>query len=218
MLRVHYLHCVNGHINQGSQKCISFGGVRADQAVSAEILKVIQPVAIDAALLAAEQTQQQTERIRALQLELEQAKYEARLAARRYDASDPENRLVTSELEARWNVMLCKVQEVTSKLNEVQEQTAGRPVVDRQELLRLAEDLPAVWDSSSSDVSLKQRITRILITEIVANVDDQSQEIVLIIHWVGGRHSELRVPRAKSGQHERRCWDGAFHHLAQFRT
>ena len=73
--------CMNGHINQGVPKCISFGGVRIDQAVSDEILKVVQPVAIDAALRAAEQrSQQQNERTRALELELEQARYEARLA------------------------------------------------------------------------------------------------------------------------------------------
>jgi hypothetical protein len=78
MLRVHYFKkrrnlrylCVNGHINQGTQKCISFGGMRADQAVSKEILKVIQPTAIDAALRAAEQIQQQqSNRVRTLRLE-----------------------------------------------------------------------------------------------------------------------------------------------------
>jgi DNA invertase Pin-like site-specific DNA recombinase len=211
MLRVHYFkkrrnlryQCVNGHINQGNQKCIAFGGVRADQAISAEILKVIQPTAIDAALQAAEQTQQQrSECLRALQLELEQAKYEARLAARRYESVDPENRSVSSELEARWNAALCRVQELESRVSQVQEQSAAVPV-DKEELLRLAKDLPGVWESPSIDANLKQRIIRILVQEVVADIDEQSQEITLVIHWVGGRHSELRVPRAKSGQHGR---------------
>jgi DNA invertase Pin-like site-specific DNA recombinase len=211
MLRVHYFkkrrnlryQCVNGHINQGNQKCIAFGGVRADQAVSAEILKVIQPAAIDAALQAAEQTQQQqSERMRALQLELEQAKYEARLAGRRYESVDPENRLVSSELEARWNAALSRVQEVESRVDRAQKQSVPVPV-DKQELLRLAKDLPDVWGSPSIDVNLKQRIIRILIQEVVADMDEISQEIVLVIHWVGGRHSELRMPRARSGQHGR---------------
>jgi hypothetical protein len=34
--------------------------------------------------------------------ELEEARYEARLAARRYEAVDPDKRLVAQELEARW--------------------------------------------------------------------------------------------------------------------
>jgi DNA invertase Pin-like site-specific DNA recombinase len=212
ILRVRYLkkrrnlryQCVNGHINQGTQKCISFGGVHADKAISSEILKVIRPAAIDAALQAAEQTQQQqNERTLALELELEQAKYEARLAARRYDAADPENRLVTSELEARWNATLSKVREATSRLSQAQVRSDGLPLLDKQELLRLAEDMPAVWESPFSDATLKQRIIRILVNEVVANIDDQSQEIVLIVHWAGGRHSELRFPRPKSGQHGR---------------
>ncbi|MGA7234546.1 MAG: helix-turn-helix domain-containing protein [Bryobacteraceae bacterium] len=172
--------------------------------VSAEILKVIQPIAIDAACQAADQlVQKRSEGTRAVELELEQARYEARLAARRYEAIDPENRLVASELESRWNVALCRVRELESRAEESRQEPTEAPAVNRDELLRLAEDLPAVWDSPLSDSGLKQRITRILIREIVADVDEQAQEIVLVIHWVGGRHAELRVAKSKSGHHSR---------------
>jgi hypothetical protein len=213
MLRVHYLgknrremryQCINGHINQGVPKCISFGGVRVDRAVSEEILNVCQPVAIDAALRAAEQkVQQQSERIRVLELELEQARYETRLASRRYESVDPDNRLVASELEARWNVSLCRVQDLENKLEQTRRESDAAPMVDKEELLRLAKDLPAIWELPTTDLALKQRITRILIREIVANVDEAAQEVVLVIHWAGGRHSELRVPKLKTGQHGR---------------
>ena len=213
MLRVHYLGkdhkemrylCINGHINQGIGKCISFGGVRADQAVSAEILKVIQPTAIQAALQAADQVQrQQSERVQTLELELEHSRYEARLAARRYEAVDPDNRLVASELEARWNATLSRVHELERRLERVQQEIYAAPSVNVDELLRLAEDLPAVWESPTSDANLKQRILRILIQEIVADVDEPAQEIVLVIHWVGGRHSEIRMAKPKTGHHSR---------------
>jgi len=213
MLRVHYLgkgrkemryQCVNGHINQGVPKCIAFGGVRVDQAVSGEILQVIEPMAIDAALEAAQQiAQQHGERTHALQLELEQARYEARLAARRYESADPENRLVASELEARWNVTLCRVRELESRLDQVQRESAAVPAIDKAELFRLTEDLPSVWNSPASDPSLKQKIIRILIQEIIADVDEHAQEIVLVVHWMGGRHSELCVPKIKTGRHGR---------------
>ncbi len=213
MLRVHYLGknrremrylCINGHINQGVPKCISFGGVRIDQAVSDEILKVVQPVAIDAAVRVAEQrSQQQNERARALELELEQARYEARLAGRRYESVDPDNRLVASELEARWNASLHRVKDLESKFDQITRESLNEPVIDKAGLLRLAEDLPAIWESPTTDLALKQRITRIMIEEIVANVDEQKQEVVLVIHWAGGRHSELRVPKLKTGHHGR---------------
>lgn len=213
MLRVHYLgknrqemryQCINGHINQGVPKCISFGGVRIDQAVSDEILKVVQPVAIDAALRAAEQrSQQQNERARALELELEQARYEARLAGRRYESVDPDNRLVASELEARWNISLHRIKDLESKFDQIMRESSNEPVIDKAGLLRLAEDLPAIWEAPTTDLALKQRIIRIVIEEIVANVDEPKQEVVLVIHWSGGRHSELRVPKLKTGHHGR---------------
>jgi DNA invertase Pin-like site-specific DNA recombinase len=213
MLRVHYLGknrqemrylCINGHINQGVPKCISFGGVRIDRAVSDEILKVVQPVAIDAALRAAEQrSQEQNEGARALELELEQARYEARLAGRRYESVDPDNRLVASELEARWNASLHRVKDLESKFDQIMREPSNEPVIDKAGLLRLAEDLPAVWESPTTDLALKQRIIRIVIEEIVANVDEQTQEVILVIHWAGGRHSELRVPKLKTGRHGR---------------
>jgi hypothetical protein len=172
--------------------------------VSAEILKAIQPMALDAALQAADQlTRQQSDRTRALQLEWEQARYEARLAARRYEATHPDNRLVAAELESRWNTALSRVRELESRVTQAKQESVSATVVTRDDLLALAEDLPSVWESPASDPSLKQRIIRILIQEIVADIDERTQEIVLVIHWVGGRHSELRVPKLKTGQHGR---------------
>jgi hypothetical protein len=116
---------------------------------------------------------------------------------------DPDNRLVASELEARWNASLRRVQDLENKLEQTRRESAAAPVIDKEELLRLAKDLPAIWELPATDLALKQRITRILIHEIVANVDEQAQEVVLVIHWAGGRHSELRVPKLKTGHHGR---------------
>jgi hypothetical protein len=136
-----------------------------------------------------------------LELELEQARYEAGLAARRYESVDPQNRLVASELEARWNVALEKVRALENRMQEAELSARARPVADKETLLALAEDLPAVWNSPETDMRLKQRIARILIQEIVADLDEKANEVVLIIHWQGGRHSELRVARNKNGHH-----------------
>jgi hypothetical protein len=60
-----------------------------------------------------------------------------------------------------------------------------------------------VWNSPATDMRLKQRIARILIEEIVADVNDSTAEIVLLIHWTGGRHSELRMKKNLTGRHSR---------------
>jgi hypothetical protein len=56
--------------------------------------------------------QRRHELSQALTLKLEQACYEARLAERRYEAVDPDQRLVAAELEARWNIALQKTREL----------------------------------------------------------------------------------------------------------
>jgi DNA invertase Pin-like site-specific DNA recombinase len=197
-------HCRGAHINHGGAWCISFGGLRPDRAVAAEILKAVQGNAIEAALeVAARVTEQRDLRHRALSLELEQAQYEVRLAARRYESVDPDNRLVAAELEARWNAALRTMGEVEQRLrqNDLPDQVTRVP--DKETLCSLAHDLPAVWNSTGADMRLKQRIVRILVEEIVADVDEAATEIVLLIHWRGGQHSELRMKKNPTGQHSR---------------
>ena len=77
--------------------------------------------AIEAALeVAARVAEQQRERHQALALELEASAilWKPRLAVRLYDAVDPDNRLVASELEARWNAALSAVGEVEQQLRD----------------------------------------------------------------------------------------------------
>ena len=196
--------CKGAHINHGADWCISFGGLRCDQAITEEILEAIGGNAVQAALDATEQMRQQRqEHRRSLQLESEQSRYEARLAARRYEAVDPDNRLVAAELEARWNDALRRSEELQAKLEQFDLATTSVAMPDKEILMSLAQDLPAIWDAPSSDMRLKQRIVRILIQEIVADVDEKSNEIILFIHWAGGRHSELRVKKNAPGRHNR---------------
>jgi len=199
--------CNAARSRYGEETCITFGGLRVDAAVSKEVLGAVSGNAIQAALEAAEQMQQKRRDLRtAVELELEQARYEARLAARRYESVDPDQRLVAAELEARWNAALQKVKGLESKLDEFDYDSQSVSAPNKQTLLSLAQDLPAIWNSLSTDMRLKQRIVRILIREIIADVDEKSREVVLVIHWAGGRHTELRVKKFETGR-SRRCTD-----------
>ena len=199
--------CSAARCQYGEKSCISFGGLRVDAAMSKEVLQAVSGNAVQAALEAAEQMQQKRQDLRqAIELELEQARYEARLAARRYESVDPDQRLVAAELEARWNTVLQKMKELENKLYEFDGERQSAPAPNKQVLLSLAQDLPAIWNSPSTDMRLKQRIVRILIREIIADVDEKSREVVLVTHWAGGRHSELRVKKSETGR-SRRCTD-----------
>jgi hypothetical protein len=174
---------------------------RSQRYTATEILKAVEGNAVEAALEAATRVaEQQQQRRHAWSLELEQARYEAHLAARRYEAVDPDNRLVAAELEARWNTGLQAVGDLELRLrkDEVSNQVARIP--DKETLQNLVHDLAAVWNLPTTDMRLKQRIVRILVAEIVADVDQENQQIVLLIHWTGDQHSELRINKNATGK------------------
>jgi hypothetical protein len=52
-------------------------------------------------------------------------------------------------------------------------------------LLQLAHDLPSAWNAPTADTRTKQRLTHILIQEVVVDLDDAINEAVLLIHWTG---------------------------------
>ncbi|MGQ0737074.1 MAG: helix-turn-helix domain-containing protein [Acidobacteriota bacterium] len=95
-------------------------------------------------------------------------------------------------------------QDLTDRLDAFDRDVTTPVIPDRAVLLSLAQDLPAVWHAPTTAMRLKQRIVRVVIQEIVADVDEPARTIVLVIHWGGGRHSELRVKKNEPGRH-RRC-------------
>lgn len=196
--------CRRGNTDHGTAPCINFGALRPDQALAREILVAVQPLAIDAALMAEQRlADQKQERRRALELEYQQAGYEVRLAARRYEAIDPDNRLVAAELEARWNAALMRLQECERRLAGADIVPAKTP--DLAVLRSLALNLETAWGSSTTPPRIKQQLARMLIREIVVDVDDTTREVILVIHWQGGQHSELRVQKPRTGEHSKQA-------------
>ena len=190
----------DGHV--GSGLCIGIGGVRVDRAVALRILEAVSDRAVEAAIFASEQVERSTQGVvAAVERDLEAARYEASLAARRYDMVDPAKRHVARELEARWNGALERVDERERRLKELRETSAARPKIDRALLLQLAHDLPSAWNAPSADMRTKQRLLHILVQEVICELDESTNEAVLLIHWTGGLHTEVRVARVKTGRY-----------------
>jgi hypothetical protein len=135
----------------------------------------------------------------ALKRDLDAARYAADRAFRQYDATDPANRLVAGELETRWNKALARVTEVEGKIT-AHDATKVASIIDPASLATLAADLKAIWTAPSTDARLKKRIIRTVIQEVIADIDPEAAEIVLVVHWTGGVHSEMRLPRRRRGQ------------------
>lgn len=175
--------------------------MQVDACVATEMLRVVQPAALDAAKLAADRSRDaQDQVVHALELDLKSAKYEAERARQRYELVDPLKRLVAEELESRWNDALTRVRALEQRLATEAQPTSARSVMDGEELLQLAEDLSRAWNDPKVDVQTKKRLLRCVIHEIVVDVNEDSNEVILIVHWVGGVHTELRVGKRRRGE------------------
>jgi DNA invertase Pin-like site-specific DNA recombinase len=193
--------CSRGWLDNGEPRCIAFGGLRVDDAIEAAILKVVEPSAIAAAIEADAREATRRDEVRdALVRDLEAMRYAADRAFRQYDATDPANRLVAAELELRWNRALTRVGEIETRIAAHDRTTAPQSDLSTVSLATLADDLGTVWKAPTTDARLKKRIVRAVIKEVVADLDAEAGEVILILHWMGGVHTELRLPRRRRGQ------------------
>ena len=181
---------------------MTVGSLRLDRAVAQSVLTAIQPAGIEAAVKLTECAKiEDEEKRQALELALERARYEEKRARRQFDAVEPENRLVASELEARWNGALARVAEAEARLAAAGKATEPLSEPQKQQLTALSEDLMALWNHSEAPIQLKKRILRTVLTEIIIDNETDLATHYLRLHWVGGVHTELRVERNKAGQH-----------------
>ena len=193
--------CWRGLLDNGEPRCIAFGGLRVDDAIEEALLKVVEPGAVAVAVEAETQASNRRDQARdALLRDLEAARYGADRAFRQYDAADPDNRLVAAELETRWNRALTHVGEIESKIAAHEATTPEPSALSAAHVSALAGDLKTIWAAPTTDARLKKRIVRTVIHEVVADIDDDASEIVLLIHWMGGVHTELRLPKRRRGQ------------------
>jgi DNA invertase Pin-like site-specific DNA recombinase len=197
-LHVHYsklgrYNCYGARTNHGAARCISISGLSIDAAISKEVLRVLKPLGIAAALKAIEaQSSTTTAAERQLELSLQHARYEAAHARRQYDAVDPANRLVAGELERRWNEALQAVAKVEGEIAAL---IARRPPplgeAERRQLMALGADLERAWLHPAASAATRKRILRVALTEIIVRRDGAI--IHAVLHWQGGDHTELHL-------------------------
>ena len=214
-LHVHYggklgrYNCYGARMNHGTKRCISVSGLSIDAAIVKEVLRVLKPLGLEAAIKAIEaQSSETTAAERQLELSLQQARYEVVHARRQYDAVDPANRLVAGELERRWNEALQAVAKIESDIAAL---IARRPPplgeLERLHLIALGADLECAWSHPGATASTRKRILRTAISEIIVRRDGEI--IHAVLHWQGGDHTELQVKQRlnAAGRHNPRIPD-----------
>jgi len=190
--------CV-GDFGAGGTYCIGFGGATVDRRISEEILKVVEPLSIEASLKAIESLGEKSgDKKRYIELQIKQIEYETAHAFEQYNRVDPRNRLVADQLEKNWNDKLTAQQTLRDKLASVDSEIVELSSQERQNIMELGNRFPDIWSNLGGSVELKKKIIKILVREIIVNLNDDTQDLQFIIHWHGGCHNEITMPKPLS--------------------
>lgn len=186
-----------GDFDRGGRYCLAFGTSFVDKRFTAELLKVLSPLGVQASLQALDRLCGANEDQRqALARQLEQAEYEALRAFEQYDQVDPRNRLVAAELEQRWNHRLEEVGALKEALGRMEEQRPLLSAAERERILVLGERFAEVWNREGCSVELKKKIIRTVVEEILVDEGESEKDLQFVVHWKGGVHTQFAMPRA----------------------
>jgi hypothetical protein len=172
-----------------------------DAAVVEAFLEAVSPLSLAVSLQVLEQVEQdRAAQRRQQELQLEQARYEARLAQRQYDAVDPEHRLVASELERRWNEKLERV----ARLEQAYGPTPSAAnealtVTERAAIQKLAQDLGTLWQAETTTQAERKQLLRLAIESVQLEGVRQPGEVELQIRWRSGTVTRKMVKRVAPG-------------------
>jgi DNA invertase Pin-like site-specific DNA recombinase len=182
---------------RGGVKCLAFQGTELEALLADEILETVGPAGVEAARRAAERLAGLYQQQRQLLVDrLEAAREAEARAAREYKQTDVTYTAVRQTLGAEWETALARV---ANEESHVAAFDARQPVLPTpsqlEQLTHLGEDVRRLWNHPRASNALKQQLVRVLIQEIVADVDEERDEVFLLIQWSGGHHTELRGRR-----------------------
>jgi excisionase family DNA binding protein len=176
--------------------CRSVSAALVDPIIERRLLEIVTPEQIALAIAAAEELHQREARaLRAFELRVERARYEAARAERAFNLCEPENRLVARSLEQRWEAKLAVVAEAEAALAAHTTQQPQLP--NSSDLEALAADLRRLWNEPTTSPRDRKRILRTLINDITLTSDPSGDEIRVGIRWRAGDHEERLATRTR---------------------
>lgn len=189
-----YYQCTEASVRQAGKLCQSIRGSHIDEAIGALLLQTVAPAALNVALAVQEEIAgriRQADALRATQLE--QARYEAELARRRYLKCDPDNRLVADALEADWNERLRRL-DTLQQDHERQREADQHLLADdaRERIMTLAKDFPRVWKDPRTASIERKRMVALLLEDVTLTKDE---EIAVHVRFRGGKTHSFTLPR-----------------------
>jgi hypothetical protein len=134
--------------------------------------------------------------LRSHQQQLDRLRYQSRLAERQFNQSDPDNRLVTAELERRWDQALRDLKAAEEAFEHQQQQCSIALPLDaatRRTLENVGKNLPELWASGRLSQQQKKALLRSLIDKVVIHRATRDTVHARII-WKVVRSPLLKFP------------------------
>jgi DNA invertase Pin-like site-specific DNA recombinase len=160
-----------------------------DDWVVGAFFDVLSPVEMDLYAKATAALRQDDDQVRqAQQQQIERLRYQTRLAERQFNHADPENRLVTAELERRWEAALRELKEAEEKFERQQQQPRLPEALSAEEkeaFLQAGKKIPELWRQGRLSPQQKKSFLRCLIDKVVAHRSAPDTLQVRIV-WKGG--------------------------------
>lgn len=195
--------CQLRRLQRAEPCCQSLAGRELDQAIGELLIETMTPLSLELALSVGDELRARAEEVDRLRRhEIEHARYEAELAERRYRRVDPDHRLVADALEADWNEKLRALADAHT--HYAQQTAADQKELDddrRQEILRLATDVPRLWRDPGTPAPEKKRIAQFLIEDVTLIRDHR---ITAHVRFKGGAARTLTLPLPRSAPDVRR--------------
>jgi hypothetical protein len=189
--------CGHPERKRQTQRCPSLSARELDALVSRQVLRALEPAALDLSLQAHADLEGERQRLHQhWQQQLERARYQAERARRQYQAVEPENRLVARELESQWEKALGQERQLQEEYARFQQhQPAALSRAERAAILALARDMPQLWDASTTTPVDRQIVIRHLIDRVRVHVEGDSEVVGVTILWKGGFESQHALRR-----------------------
>ncbi len=194
--------CGRGYQDGDEKSCQCMTSRPIDAAVVEAFLAPISPVNVRVATQVIDQIGQElVGQRRQRELQLEQARYEARLAQRQYHAVDPSNRLVAAELERRWNEKLERVTELERAFAQAERDAEWKLTPEEQAAITgLSRDLPAIWSAETTTNQERKQLLRLVIESVQLDGSSQAGHVEVQIRWRSGMITSLRAERTAPGE------------------
>jgi hypothetical protein len=195
---VHGYGCSFYQANYGTGgACQHVSGPALDRYVASQVLQAVAPAALEVSMAAASQAEDERAMLdRLWRQRVDRARYAADRARRQYQLAEPENRLVTRQLEADWETALAEAARLEADYQRfTEQQPATLTAAERAAIQALAGDLPRVWSAPSTTQADRKELLRILIQDITVNVAGDSEIVDVTITWAGGQQTTGQAVR-----------------------